>query len=307
MEIFKSFLNKPKNLSEILNDNLNIVKTINETQTIIKFNDYIVNIGQDYLGRGLQKTAKKVSVKNKDGSKFNAALIYANYDIGNKRIIDIGENLISSQDKITNNIKIIKKAETTGITPKLFSSFVNENGYVLLMELIEGHNLCKKKLNDKHQLLLLKSYTELGKLGLIQNDVNCANIIFTNENTLKIIDDISQIDPVYLTTKELQLYYILNAIKELQRIGEETNIYKRIMTWLYNNKNVTNSLDENDNIFDDIREQNYIVDTEFDKEFNIIVNDFLQRKGGKNKFRKTNKKNRRCNKTKKINDNRKLR
>jgi hypothetical protein len=71
------------------------------------------------------------------------------------------------------------------------------------------------------------------------------------------------------------------------------------MTWLYNNKNVTNSLDYNDNIFDDIREQTYTVDTEFDKEFNIIINDFLQRKGGKNKFRKTNKKNRRCNKTKK--------
>ena len=91
-----------------MNDNLNVVKTINETQTIIKFNDYIVNIGQDYLGRGLQKTAKKVSVKNKDGSKFNAALIYANYDIGNKRIRNIVENTILPQDKITNNMSYTK-------------------------------------------------------------------------------------------------------------------------------------------------------------------------------------------------------
>lgn len=225
-----------QNLNDTSITNVNSLINVEHFKNIsgkIKMSEYIVDIGEN-IGRGAEKKAKKASfIQN--GKKIEAAIIYASKGIT--------PNFKKNIEKV---IETLNTCKETGITPILYFSYVSENGYVLLEELIKGVKLCAKELlTDEDQQKILKAYVDLCKLSFTQRDVNCGNIYFDSENSVRIIDDITEIDKNY--TLDQKKYFMLYCIESLQKL-KNTKLHLFIRKWIQNN--VTNVPPDVDNDYD---------------------------------------------------------
>jgi hypothetical protein len=214
-------------------DDLKNIQHFKNISGKIKMSEYIVDIG-DSIGRGAAKKAKKASfIKN--GTKIEAVIIYASKGIT--------PNFKKNIEKV---IEALEKCKETGITPIVYFSYVSENGYILLEELITGVELCvKESITDEDQQKILQAYVDLCKLSFTQRDENCRNIYFDFKNNVRIIDDITEIDKNY--TLDQKKYFMLYCIESLQKL-KHTKLNLFIRKWIKNN--VLHTPPNEDNAYD---------------------------------------------------------
>jgi len=287
-------VDEPKTIDEIISigktEGANFKNSILKYKQPFKINDILLQ-NNNKLGKGNDKMALRVNVLSGiSNAPIDAALVFAGIPIMQ---IPRGANKSDFfKMKINNIVDIYRKAGESGLTPKLYASYINSDGYVFLLELVEGNKICDIQLDKNQQLILLNAYLELGKLNLIQPDPNCGNIYFKDKN-IKIIDDLAHIDQEKYSDIKKKLFYILVTLFHLQRINN-TELYTFLYHWLTANYSENNI----DQIFDITREKTTTIQLEDDlkKEFEHEIQTFLQsdrsptleHKGGKRKNIKKN-------------------
>jgi hypothetical protein len=309
--MFSSFF-KPKSIKSIESivtkymeppTNYNFYKSIEQYKRPFLINNITVQLTEGGSGKGLEKHAVKINILSGLPSINSAILIFAD----NK--------------STPPTLEIQNIANNLGYAPKIYvfkkikNSKLEDVGYVILMEYIyikqKINTLCDIILDENKLLSVLKAYIELGAKNIIQEDINCRNIIFIFNLTTKtvtdkiiIIDDLSDI-PNKEWDINIKLYYILYTISRLQFKQKPNLLTNYVDKWMQSNKNFNPPEESYHNSDEEEPEPEEEENIEFNRKADTIIQEFLLQKNGGYKIKNRRKRCKSKNKRKSCKNKRK--
>ena len=185
----------------------------------------------EFIGKGLYKTGLKVY--NLTTQTYMAFIIWSS-KVNSKA----AETIVMKQ----------RIAEKLGYAVHVYAFEDIENDDVkkhfILMDLVQGENICIQILTEKIQLKIIKAFLDLGNIHLIQADQNCGNIFYdVQTDKITIIDDFSIING---ETKLEYLNEICSLVSNIQHLREYELITIFLIKFILNNKVIfkIDSIDE---------------------------------------------------------------